>query len=102
MKRKVTFSGRKRTANTPEAFSSSCNPSFRLRKVARVDEPLSSKVQRSQPLPWLLQKTTLPGSASLAENEIGVPSNVVSIRSEEHTSELQSRQYLVCRLLLEK
>src|SRR3712207_7796480 len=26
----------------------------------------------------------------------------VIIRSEEHTSELQSRQYLVCRLLLEK
>src|SRR3712207_8772490 len=26
----------------------------------------------------------------------------VAIRSEEHTSELQSRQYLVCRLLLEK
>src|SRR3712207_7729423 len=25
-----------------------------------------------------------------------------STRSEEHTSELQSRQYLVCRLLLEK
>src|SRR5215217_8941839 len=25
-----------------------------------------------------------------------------SLRSEEHTSELQSRQYLVCRLLLEK
>src|SRR3712207_8424199 len=27
---------------------------------------------------------------------------VILIRSEEHTSELQSRQYLVCRLLLEK
>src|SRR3712207_8062888 len=26
----------------------------------------------------------------------------VILRSEEHTSELQSRQYLVCRLLLEK
>src|SRR3712207_8638675 len=26
----------------------------------------------------------------------------LAIRSEEHTSELQSRQYLVCRLLLEK
>src|SRR3712207_8426228 len=26
----------------------------------------------------------------------------LSARSEEHTSELQSRQYLVCRLLLEK
>src|SRR5258707_5805493 len=25
-----------------------------------------------------------------------------TLRSEEHTSELQSRQYLVCRLLLEK
>src|SRR3712207_7747876 len=28
--------------------------------------------------------------------------NVQAQRSEEHTSELQSRQYLVCRLLLEK
>src|SRR5258707_6705968 len=27
---------------------------------------------------------------------------LVALRSEEHTSELQSRQYLVCRLLLEK
>src|SRR3712207_8189827 len=27
---------------------------------------------------------------------------VIAFRSEEHTSELQSRQYLVCRLLLEK
>src|SRR3712207_7527370 len=27
---------------------------------------------------------------------------VLVLRSEEHTSELQSRQYLVCRLLLEK
>src|SRR3712207_8469747 len=28
--------------------------------------------------------------------------NLGEFRSEEHTSELQSRQYLVCRLLLEK
>src|SRR3712207_7648587 len=27
---------------------------------------------------------------------------MMEVRSEEHTSELQSRQYLVCRLLLEK
>src|SRR3712207_7378937 len=27
---------------------------------------------------------------------------LIYLRSEEHTSELQSRQYLVCRLLLEK
>src|SRR3712207_8855073 len=31
-----------------------------------------------------------------------VPTLVEQARSEEHTSELQSRQYLVCRLLLEK
>src|SRR5947209_16242267 len=35
---------------------------------------------------------------------ISAPTNRLasSSRSEEHTSELQSRQYLVCRLLLEK
>src|SRR3712207_8330171 len=35
----------------------------------------------------------------------GIDANLVAfwaVRSEEHTSELQSRQYLVCRLLLEK
>src|SRR3712207_7298207 len=31
-----------------------------------------------------------------------VETAIVALRSEEHTSELQSRQYLVCRLLLEK
>src|SRR5258707_6606610 len=30
------------------------------------------------------------------------PRRIAVDRSEEHTSELQSRQYLVCRLLLEK
>src|SRR3712207_7862490 len=30
------------------------------------------------------------------------PPRGIAARSEEHTSELQSRQYLVCRLLLEK
>src|SRR3989449_3125985 len=34
---------------------------------------------------------------------ISVPQiNIVRLRSEEHTSELQSRLHLVCRLLLEK
>src|SRR3712207_6876323 len=31
-----------------------------------------------------------------------MPPMAMRTRSEEHTSELQSRQYLVCRLLLEK
>src|SRR3712207_7997156 len=34
--------------------------------------------------------------------QVGDVLRVAHARSEEHTSELQSRQYLVCRLLLEK
>src|SRR5947208_13561605 len=34
--------------------------------------------------------------------DIGVESEDLQIRSEEHTSELQSPDHLVCRLLLEK
>src|SRR3712207_7819041 len=37
-----------------------------------------------------------------ADREPEVVLVVPLVRSEEHTSELQSRQYLVCRLLLEK
>src|SRR3712207_8946850 len=36
------------------------------------------------------------------EAAVGGRPQYVHRRSEEHTSELQSRQYLVCRLLLEK
>src|SRR3712207_7539193 len=36
------------------------------------------------------------------DREAGLQALNGFIRSEEHTSELQSRQYLVCRLLLEK
>src|SRR3712207_8825617 len=40
---------------------------------------------------------SLPASVPAVGGNLLVPD-----RSEEHTSELQSRQYLVCRLLLEK
>src|SRR3712207_7155295 len=36
------------------------------------------------------------------EPDVALGEEVRGNRSEEHTSELQSRQYLVCRLLLEK
>src|SRR3712207_8808944 len=39
------------------------------------------------------------GQEAGVDDEVGVQRQP---RSEEHTSELQSRQYLVCRLLLEK
>src|SRR3712207_7735641 len=42
-------------------------------------------------------------SLTLARAELPVCVGLrLFLRSEEHTSELQSRQYLVCRLLLEK
>src|SRR3712207_8850167 len=41
-------------------------------------------------------------AADLGRRLSSVPGVVDVHRSEEHTSELQSRQYLVCRLLLEK
>src|SRR5947209_15285939 len=41
------------------------------------------------------------GLDKIAETD-AVGANASVVRSEEHTSELQSRQYLVCRLLLEK
>src|SRR3712207_8953623 len=43
-----------------------------------------------------------PKIRELEEDEIEERVSEALARSEEHTSELQSRQYLVCRLLLEK
>src|SRR3712207_8795549 len=50
------------------------------------------------------QPTIAPGRgvAYFIFREGNVVNIVTTNRSEEHTSELQSRQYLVCRLLLEK
>src|SRR3712207_8801877 len=42
------------------------------------------------------------GERSVAGRSPATPRSAREPRSEEHTSELQSRQYLVCRLLLEK
>src|SRR3712207_7603136 len=43
------------------------------------------------------------GSTGILRRSLGSPPHTRRApRSEEHTSELQSRQYLVCRLLLEK
>src|SRR3712207_8974673 len=45
----------------------------------------------------------LPAARARADPAaVGLEVALALARSEEHTSELQSRQYLVCRLLLEK
>src|SRR3712207_7000609 len=72
------------------------------------------------PRSWSVPSTPPPQTVSSLQQHRVTPSVPISIlflsrphplwfsvpetdfRSEEHTSELQSRQYLVCRLLLEK
>src|SRR3712207_7647246 len=44
----------------------------------------------------------LVGAAGEKDDTVLLDGRDGRVRSEEHTSELQSRQYLVCRLLLEK
>src|SRR3712207_8852340 len=62
------------------------------RKVGRLADYLQSSGIRIADLSLGAMETRLERS----------PSTRANWRSEEHTSELQSRQYLVCRLLLEK
>src|SRR5215203_550852 len=60
---------------------------------------------RRPPRSTLFPYTTLFRSHSTARAQLlpeAAPGYAGYVRSEEHTSELQSRQYLVCRLLLEK
>src|SRR3712207_8208035 len=54
---------------------------------------------------WTFSLTSAPVSPPKVTNLPLMPIDsklLFHVRSEEHTSELQSRQYLVCRLLLEK
>src|SRR5215203_7329141 len=55
---------------------------------------------RSTLFPYTTLFRTRPSAC--APRRPGTPRPATTGRSEEHTSELQSRQYLVCRLLLEK
>src|SRR3712207_7714707 len=67
-----------------------------IRKVVRVDVADESRFDE----PSGMSALRLMGSVATAQTAGGALGGAP--RSEEHTSELQSRQYLVCRLLLEK
>src|SRR3712207_7046758 len=62
---------------------------FRSRRAGE-----GTSVRRAKLVPVATPRRTLRAVLALAVAALA--------RSEEHTSELQSRQYLVCRLLLEK
>src|SRR5437868_11747705 len=54
------------------------------------------------PYTTLFRSTFAPGVSPSGRRRTFLTKSVARIRSEEHTSELQSRFDLVCRLLLEK
>src|SRR2546422_3257513 len=71
----------------------------------RRDEPVQQLEARD--LPVVLAHVAHGQKANPARTYTRVPSTLraaatLTVRSEEHTSELQSRLHLVCRLLLEK
>src|SRR3712207_183593 len=66
-----------------------------------VYRPLLASILRARAEATGAQVRIGPSVAELAQDGDGVDVRFTD-RSEEHTSELQSRQYLVCRLLLEK
>src|SRR2546422_5713302 len=79
----------------------------RLQITRPVDRMLLDRVRRAARLTYFALRT--PALLALGlfrhrERRPPAPSRVsrVLVRSEEHTSELQSRLHLVCRLLLEK
>src|SRR5437899_6014672 len=113
--------GRDRPATHPRAVRDDAVPLERVEIVRfLVEKPLLELAH--EPLALLrVDRPTLPG-VQLVEHAVGVAPVVVvaharglelveveirldhepALRSEEHTSELQSLRHLVCRLLLEK
>src|SRR3712207_7935782 len=91
---------------------------FPYTTLSRSDSPPTcTPLPRAAPLQHLLVQPGHPGSrdahvvilldlrptdAAFGVGRFPVRQPLGQRRSEEHTSELQSRQYLVCRLLLEK
>src|SRR3712207_7664975 len=65
------------------------SPELSVTVASLIDSDGAVSSSTIVPTPWPSARVALTGPDRLT-------------RSEEHTSELQSRQYLVCRLLLEK
>src|SRR3712207_8913322 len=74
-----------------------CPISFRVSSLLHCSSSLEPCVG-PRPAPSMIS----PGGTNGLPHCSRSPSRAIGGRSEEHTSELQSRQYLVCRLLLEK
>src|SRR5687768_17915742 len=76
--------------------------SLRRNRRLRTNESIRSLVRETiiSPNDFIVPLFVVEGSN--VREEIQSMQNYFRLRSEEHTSELQSRLHLVCRLLLEK
>src|SRR3712207_8988457 len=86
-------------------FRSGGHPSRRrARRWPDSDGRPETPVVRADLRGWLLRERLPAGEATGSRGGRARVAGLdrTEVRSEEHTSELQSRQYLVCRLLLEK
>src|SRR5690625_6823956 len=70
---------------------------MRLKKIGRIVSPEFKNELEYELRDFFKSKNNYRGTV-----ELELRSDSDLIRSEEHTSELQSRGHLVCRLLLEK
>src|SRR5258708_13612120 len=81
-------------ASTLTAVVSALEPELAMTKVV---PPSRSTLTRPA---W--STLTRDGSTTVKVMAFAAAANAITFRSEEHTSELQSPDHLVCRLLLEK
>src|SRR3712207_7117229 len=84
-------------------FRSPLNQNSQLIRMSRGEMILAQVLKRDptdEELGRLLDES--PEQVRAARQMSTMEISLDAPRSEEHTSELQSRQYLVCRLLLEK
>src|SRR5258707_6746432 len=75
------------------------------KSVGSASASSNALVCRDCVCPWVAAMASIAVRTTLLNTSCAVsdqPEVWQWVRSEEHTSELQSRQYLVCRLLLEK
>src|SRR3712207_6846315 len=73
-----------------------------FRSLPSPTKPVSGVKVQVLPLQTTVPPTGVPTSSASVGSSPSTSLARTGTRSEEHTSELQSRQYLVCRLLLEK
>src|SRR3712207_7221954 len=75
--------------------------SFKLERRDRLTIAGRNGAGKTTLLRMLAGETSVDGGEVVWQKGVRVALHDQRPRSEEHTSELQSRQYLVCRLLLE-